>query len=325
MENSKVSTVRAYFDPQKLIFVSESRSGKSAESQLKTLEEVRQKGEFILDKLSGSSKRKLLRSLDWFFFSIRERAGSYGRFQEWCKNRVAVVTLTLASKMFTNCKFVKSQCLNRLLSAVRKKYPETLYVWKAERTSAGRLHFHVVFDRYIPWKWLNDLWYKILADNGYTRDYDDLNTGKIPKCVDVRGVKKVDNLRAYLSKYLTKGGVGTPIDGRLWGCCYRLSGLGGVACEMTVDEYLCLVEAMTVKGVFNRKLDYGYFWAADWVKVFDNESNILTSMLRHYFFRNVVDVYDVSTLTLGSKTDVFSVPEVIVGCSDYSTQYSFLF
>jgi len=80
-----------------------------------------------------------------------------------------------------------TRVFNRWLSRLRRRYPSVKYVRFVELTKSGRPHFHILFDRFIPQKWIS-------------QSFDECGGGRI---VDIRAVDPCHAI-GYVTKYITK-------------------------------------------------------------------------------------------------------------------------
>ena len=157
--------------------------------------------------------------------------------------RASFVTLTLpAQQAHTDVELKK--CLDLFLQDIRRAYNVKNYVWRSELQNNGNIHFHLVFDVYIYHKIIRRYWLKALRHTGYVQAYQKkffnmpfteykklrftpkaiqqygaailhkkvvkaYAYGKrtkwlSPNCTDVKSVHNVNQMSAYVSKYLAK-------------------------------------------------------------------------------------------------------------------------
>lgn len=150
------------------------------------------------------------------------------------------VTLTLPASQVHCDRTIKRECLNKFLIYAKRYWKVKNFVWKAEPQENGNLHFHIIFDRFIPWDKIRSTWNTILSPLGYIERYSEKWGSNNPNSTDVHGLKKDKNGRkivfvgAYLAKYMSKKAStktgkerkpDRPICGRVWGCSDRLKEL----------------------------------------------------------------------------------------------------
>ncbi|GAH22083.1 unnamed protein product, partial [marine sediment metagenome] len=127
-------------------------------------------------------------------------------------------------------------CLNRRCLGF-SKLNVNIYLWKAEKQKIGRIHFHIITDKFIPWWELRNVWNKHQQTLGYVTGYredrqlwhregfkyapeyaprwnrvaqmkayhDGLRTDwDNPNSVDIHKTRHIVNLKAYFSKEISK-------------------------------------------------------------------------------------------------------------------------
>lgn len=129
--------------------------------------------------------------------------------------RVAFFTLTLPSKQLHSDNEIKNKVLQPFVTYARNKWRMKNYVWRAEAQKNGNVHFHFTTDIFIHHSELNRIWNLQLLKLGYI--------GGKPS-TEIHAVKNVNNLGAYLAKYLGKNDESRrKIIGKLWACSESLS------------------------------------------------------------------------------------------------------
>lgn len=187
--------------------------------------------------ISVIAKRKMSRSLDYLLFLSKPkhiRKAPHGKDYSF---RLSFITLSLSSSQVHSDQEIKSQLLNQFFIEMARKWKVPAYIWRAEKQKNGKLHFHVITSRFIPWNELRNVWNRIQQKLGYVtryrndrelwhRDgfrydpqysprwdrqaqYKAYNVGlrtdwDNPNSVDVHSVRHVGNVSSYLCKYLSK-------------------------------------------------------------------------------------------------------------------------
>lgn len=244
--------------------------------------------------LTCSAKRKIFRS----------NGSAINNFQ------VSFVTLTLPAKQKHSHSEIKSKCLNLFLTVMRNKYNLENYVWKAELQANGSIHFHLTFDKYFHHMQIRKLWNNCIEKLGYVTayqnrfydmsyeqyaayrsqaksfdaqrmkksyDYGVRSKWRSPNSTDVKSVKSVEKLAAYLSKYMAKPlsnnnsssivqKSAKSFTGRLWFCSTSLSRLGNIQLPYSVQNMRILNMVSKIKSTFIAYRDYSkslYFRISD--------------------------------------------------------------
>lgn len=135
-------------------------------------------------------------------------------------------------KFIDDLKRVKNYIIDPQTKQQTKEYalPVENYVWRAETTEKGVIHFHILFDSFVNKNTLKRVWNNHLEKLGFERSYNSAH---------VHSVKNLRDLGAYVTKYLTKEPLRDaykkmtkdqlknipdsekyrrPVIGKVWGC-----------------------------------------------------------------------------------------------------------
>jgi len=120
--------------------------------------------------------------------------------KKYYRFKLNLITLTLPSSCQLSDREVVKKCLTPFLKNLTRDNKKFLYIWKAEVTDAGTLHFHLTSNIFIHYKKLRIRWNKILYKAGILPK----EKIELANSTDVHAVKKVRNLSAYLCAYISK-------------------------------------------------------------------------------------------------------------------------
>lgn len=220
-------------------------------------------------QMSKKARTRLQNSINWLTACSSKRKVSIDGGKSVFYFKIGFVTLTLPCEQFHSHADIKSKCLNRFLTDLRRFHNVNNYVWKAELQDNGNVHFHLTIDKFIHYMQIRKLWNNAISKLGYVQAYakkfqnmnleeytayrrKNSNTsaeriGKAyaygvstnwqsPNTTDVKNVRNVQDLAAYLSKYLSKPLLGKKANeaqkasaaawsGRTWFCSTSLSRL----------------------------------------------------------------------------------------------------
>jgi len=214
----------------------------------------------IEDKLSAVTQRKLKRAVKYMNVITKQKKVMSVNGKPICLYKMSFVTLTLSSVQIHSDQLIKSQLINQFLIEARRKWNVEHHIWRLEKQHNGNAHFHFIFDKFIPHAELREVWNRIQNKLGYVdrysqkmysmsyNDYRLLFTNnlkyspdlilkawkkgketnwKYPNSTDVHSLMFINNIDAYLIKYLSKDEQNKGITGRLWGCSQNLSNIQG--------------------------------------------------------------------------------------------------
>jgi len=220
-------------------------------------------------KMSKKAASRIRSKVEWLCFLAKKRRVNPQGGGKSFDFRINFITLTLPSPQVHDDNTIKKQCLNQFLTECRQKFGMRNYVWKAELQGNENIHFHITTDTYIHHETIRNIWNRIISKLSYVSAYQQkmqamsfqayhkernkrvqcsLQRSKkgwefgnktnwcSPNTTDVKSVKNVRNLAAYLAKYLTKEiakdeSSGTTSErvaafsGNLWYCSTSLSRL----------------------------------------------------------------------------------------------------
>lgn len=184
--------------------------------------------------------------------------------------RVNFVTLTLpAAQRTVSDRQLKKNVFDPFIKSMRYKHGLKSYVWRAERQFNGNLHFHLTTDCYLPFTSIRDQWNRYLSRFHFIDEFEKNHGHTDPNSTDVHSVSKINNIAAYMVKYMSKApdvhlqevnakraaknmaliepdnhpfrlidGQPTwdaPIEGKVWDCSLNLKSKD--RCEMASDSH----------------------------------------------------------------------------------------
>lgn len=251
--------------------------------------------------VSDIARRKMSKAVDYLLLMSNEKKVQITNSGRMFAFKIAFITLTLPSIQLHPDKEIKSKCLNQFILEIKKTYGVKNYIWRAEKQKNGNVHFHLIVDKFIGWSELRDRWNRIVNKLGYVDRYRDemkkfheggfrvrkellhkwdyknqikayksgvANDWNSPNSTDVHSIRKILNIKLYLTKYLTKnenvdfetGELNPEIEivtGRIWGCNQPLSNPTGA--QMILDSYAQAQLEKAIERSKCRKYDGDFF------------------------------------------------------------------
>lgn len=176
-------------------------------------------------KLSEKSSKELKGVVNWLVSSAKKKTIYHAQSEQHYTFKVNFVTLTLPdTKNEISDKDFKEKLLNPFLTYCRKYLGLKNYIWKLEFQENGKLHAHLTTDTFIYWKDIRKAWNRRLNANGYLDLFIEKFGHDNPNSTDIHSVYKINDIGAYLAKYMAKNEQLTKkVKGRIWGCNYELS------------------------------------------------------------------------------------------------------
>ena len=276
------------------------------------------------NELSPRARKRIRNSVNWLAYLSGTRESKYFKGKSKKPFSLGFWTLTLPSKQMHSHKEIKSKCLNNFFNTMRSKFHMKNYIWVAELQSNGNIHFHITTDIYVHYMEIRRVWNKSLELLGYVSEYQQVrqtmsfveysywrnqsgtrNKAKIlksynhgkntrwrdPNTVDIKSVKNIKSMGAYLAKYISKNtGVESKpgpfadslseFEGRLWFLSQSLSKLG------TVKLYMC----MKYRNMFDlfRKLRDAFIVQRDFIEMIFFNMGTIPKMLKEFLREELV-------------------------------------
>lgn len=212
---------------------SESNLGRYLQSQ--TSEEDRNK-EFYTGVLTPYAKKRLKKAIELLVASSEWKEAIQFKTGHKFKFKVNFITLTLpAPQGNVSDKELKKTCLDNWIKRAKRKYGLKSYVWRAERQKNGNLHFHIISDCYIRYDHIRDDWNAVLSKWHFIDAFRKKHGHCSPNSTDVHAVHKINDLAAYMIKYMSKDSdKQDTVEGKIWDCSSNLKTRD--KCEMWLDS-----------------------------------------------------------------------------------------
>lgn len=151
---------------------------------------------------------------------VRKKMIAYSQLDK-SKKFLAFYTITFPERFYDEDAY---DCLNIVLTRIRRTRPNFSYLWVAERQKNTTLHFHMITNDYLNIRVVNGM-FAIAIRNRIKRDRMTGISFNYTKYngVDVSRVWKVSKVTAYIAKYVTK----TENDDirTMWNCSKSISAL----------------------------------------------------------------------------------------------------
>lgn len=166
-------------------------------------------------RLSAQSKKKLNRAITYMCHLAKPQKIKGVRYAGLMDFKISFVTLTLSSSQLHSDNDIKKHCLLPFLDWCKKVYNTKRFIWKAERQKNGNIHFHLLFDKFVPYQHIREKWNKHQNSLLYIDNYINNSSVSLPyaslgaaykqiNSTDVHSVRKISDLHRYLSKYFLK-------------------------------------------------------------------------------------------------------------------------
>lgn len=175
--------------------------------------------------ISPKASKRIRNAVNWLASSAEKKrvfCRTDGRTYPFKLN---FITLTLPSvnHEITDHQF-KNRLLKNFISRMSYRHGFRNYVWRVETQANGNIHAHITSDCFIHWREIRDVWNDILIRQGLMKKFAEKHGHSDPNSTDVKSVKSVKDIAAYLAKYFSKGDQDRrQVAGKLWACSHSLS------------------------------------------------------------------------------------------------------
>ena len=198
--------------------------------------------------------------------------------------KINFITLTLpTSDQKHTDTYIKRELLHPWFMSMAYSHNLRNYIWKAETTKNGTIHFHITTDTFIHHKDLRKTWNKQLERNDYIDQFEAKFGHRNPNSTDIHAVKNVRNLGAYMCKYLAKNDeTRRAIVGKLWGSSYNLSASNKLTIDsfdLPVRDYTSFCNYKDVKTIHKDFFSLHFFNPSIW---FNHTGNQLTQHVKDH-------------------------------------------
>lgn len=177
-------------------------------------------------KITSSSAKRIRKTVSCFIQKSKKRTIFNTVTNKSQVFQVSFLTLTIPDLTTNNNSFYYKRLLKPFLRILKERYQLKEYIWKAELQKRGSIHYHLTLNEFIPITSIKNEWNKLLQKenlmSSYIRDFNNVS----PNSVDIHSVKDVENIEAYLCKYISKIETGKQaLIGKVWGCSESLQGI----------------------------------------------------------------------------------------------------
>jgi hypothetical protein len=181
-----------------------------------SLDNLKNKYNYSNGVMSENTRKAIKSKLSAYFDAIASLNPMTRKKQGILNN---IITLTLPSEQIHEDNTIKRECLSRFIERLVSNYDVRFYYWVAEKQKNNNIHFHVLIDRFVDWRWVRDTWNNRVEKLGYITRFEQKNGHRDPNSTDIEVIKNISKTSDYVSKYTTKLDQQGGIQGRLHGEC----------------------------------------------------------------------------------------------------------
>ena len=227
--------------------------------------------EKYIGQITPGAKKRLTKAISLLVQSSPEK-WIYNPVTKKTENhKISFITLTLPDvEAAKDAKFTHKYLLQPMLRILRNKYKMCSYVWKCELQKNESIHYHITTDLFLPWEQLRQHWNALLRKNGLLEAFQQQYGHDNPNSVDIHSVNKVNDLEAYLVKYISKEYQNSKkLAGKVWDCSKNLK----------QAKYFTTTITAELHQQINRQIDLGYLQP-----IYRDHCTILRSRNTDYYY-----------------------------------------
>lgn len=222
-------------------------------------------------------------------------------------HKLSFITLTTPTHQnSTSAKWCHKNLLEPTLRILRMRYGMKSYIWKVELQNNGQVHYHITTEIMINHTALRNIWNNLLRKHDmlveFQKEYGHAN----PNSTDIHAVHKVNNLEAYLVKYICKEYQNeTKLDAKIWDCSKNIK---------TADYFKTPLDFTThqiIRGLQKaREVVTHYFEKAIFLDFKTSDYYIYFSdYTRQLYFKHLEDIQQWKTLLTPVKAVVQKITD----------------
>lgn len=139
-------------------------------------------------------------------------------------HKISFITLTTPKHENSySAKWCHKNLLEPLLRVLRLRYGMKSYIWKVELQNNKQIHYHITTEIMINHTALRNIWNGLLNKFGMLEDFYLEYGHRNPNSTDIHAVHKINNIEAYLVKYICKEYQNEDkLDAKIWDCSMNL-------------------------------------------------------------------------------------------------------
>lgn len=141
--------------------------------------------------------------------------------------QLTFITLTISDNTKN---YSASECYDLLLSPflrwLRDKKDCKSYIWKLELQARGQIHYHLTTNKFLRFDEIKNEWNRLQKKCGMLEDFNNKFSHYNANSTDIHAVYKVNDIKKYLLKYLSKSEQNdVSVNGKIWDCSQNLKGV----------------------------------------------------------------------------------------------------
>jgi hypothetical protein len=146
--------------------------------------------------MSPATKRKVRKCVSTWIRAVMLYRAEIKRRYDPGRAYPVFLTVTLPSEQIHPDKVITRTCLGPFLQHLKRAHGIEHYFWRAESQENGRIHYHILTDRYIRGEDLQAAWNAAINKLGYVDRYYEKSGSALPPSTEVHSIRdKVQDKR----------------------------------------------------------------------------------------------------------------------------------
>jgi len=237
--------------------------------------------------MSKETRAKVLNMLSAWQEAIyvhSEERKSAGRSQV---HKLRFLTLTISKETTIGDNEVKRTALIPFIQELKRQFAVVHYFWRAEAMKNGRIHFHLIVDRWLDKNLVNYIWDKQQFLAGITTEEPPYSPHYSSPSTRIEVIKGGESAFEYVAKYVSKDEGVRKIEGRIWGCSDGLREISVPSVKVDVELAKELTELIDNQKAEVLEFDYARIYKIDVLRQKTTLANHLLFNMVYYY----TDVY----------------------------------
>ena len=247
--------------------------------------------------ISKSTTKRINCMVEGLVFAIEDYKTNTSRSKRLSAIQPTFITLTLSYEQIQCDKYIKRHLLMRFIEEIKSSHNVVNYIWRAEPQINGNIHFHIIADRFIKWQDVRKLWNSIQEKHDYIDAFEQKHGHRDPNSTDIHGLRGVNNIAAYICKYMTKSQPLRKIKGRIWGCSKSLHKMKNPRVEICEHIIADLQELVADKKAFSKIYEWCTIIKFKGLEIKETSTNIIYNIYQDF----VNQFINYNTITHESK------------------------
>lgn len=176
-------------------------------------------------QMSAGAKKRLTKAITLLVQTTKKRWLYNEVSKRMVLHHLSFITLTVSDpQKKLSGKEAYQKLLSHFIAWLRRTKKVNTYIWKAELQKNGQIHYHITTPAFINYQEIRDKWNNLQRKAGLLDNYAKDHLHFDANSTDIHAVYKINDMAAYLIKYIAKQEQNKDaIGGKVWDCSENLS------------------------------------------------------------------------------------------------------